>query len=171
MPNKTKNYNLIKPLPEEIYNIEDHNGNMDIIDEQLKKHSQELATAKSKIQKNENNIKSNTDAIRANTDIINDIKSTMNNQSNDNIAVITLDQSNWNSNKTQTVTVAGISDQEDKQIIHISPSLISLTNMSAYNNSCITAISCGNDSITFSAAIIPTCDISVIISYKNIDKI
>ena len=27
MPNKTKNYNLTKPLPEEIYNIEDHNGN------------------------------------------------------------------------------------------------------------------------------------------------
>ena len=35
MPNYTKNYNLKKPLQEEFYNIDDHNGNMDIIDEAL----------------------------------------------------------------------------------------------------------------------------------------
>lgn len=36
MPNYTKNYNLKKPLQEEFYNIDDHNGNMDIIDGVLK---------------------------------------------------------------------------------------------------------------------------------------
>lgn len=36
MPNYTKNYNLKKPLQEEFYNIDDHNGNMDIIDDVLK---------------------------------------------------------------------------------------------------------------------------------------
>lgn len=36
MANFTKNYNLKKPLPEEFYNIEDHNSNMDIIDAELK---------------------------------------------------------------------------------------------------------------------------------------
>lgn len=36
MPNYTTNYNLKKPLQEEFYNIDDHNGNMDIIDGMLK---------------------------------------------------------------------------------------------------------------------------------------
>ena len=40
MPNYTTNYNLKKPLQEEFYNIEDHNGNMDIIDAELKKLSE-----------------------------------------------------------------------------------------------------------------------------------
>lgn len=39
MPNYTENYNLKKPLQEEFYNIDDHNGNMDIIDEELKKRA------------------------------------------------------------------------------------------------------------------------------------
>lgn len=45
MPNKTANYNLIKPLPEEFYNIEDHNSNMDTIDEELKKLNDRELTA------------------------------------------------------------------------------------------------------------------------------
>lgn len=32
----TKNYELVKPSPDDFYNIDDHNGNMDIIDEALK---------------------------------------------------------------------------------------------------------------------------------------
>ena len=36
MPNKTSNFNLTKPLPEEFYNIQVHNDNMDIIDRELK---------------------------------------------------------------------------------------------------------------------------------------
>lgn len=40
MANKTTNYNLTKPLPEEFYDIEVHNENMDIIDEQLKRLSE-----------------------------------------------------------------------------------------------------------------------------------
>lgn len=39
MANFTKNYNLKKPLPDEFYNIEDHNGNMDIVDAELKKRA------------------------------------------------------------------------------------------------------------------------------------
>ena len=39
MPNLTENYKLKKPLPEEFYNIDDHNGNMDIIDAELKKRA------------------------------------------------------------------------------------------------------------------------------------
>ena len=37
MANKTTNYNLTKPLPEEFYDINVHNDNMDIIDAELKK--------------------------------------------------------------------------------------------------------------------------------------
>ena len=36
MPNKTTNYGLTKPLPEEFYDIEVFNANMDLIDETLK---------------------------------------------------------------------------------------------------------------------------------------
>lgn len=36
MPNYTTNYNLKKPLDTENYNVEDQNGNMDIIDAQMK---------------------------------------------------------------------------------------------------------------------------------------
>ena len=36
MPNYTENFNLIKPLPEEYYNIEDFNNNSDTLDEALK---------------------------------------------------------------------------------------------------------------------------------------
>ena len=37
MANKTTNYNLIKPLPEEFYDVGVHNANMDIIDSELSK--------------------------------------------------------------------------------------------------------------------------------------
>lgn len=36
MPNKTNNYKLTKPLPEEFYDVGVHNANMDIIDTELK---------------------------------------------------------------------------------------------------------------------------------------
>lgn len=36
MPNYTPNYNLKKPLPTENYNIDDPNGNMDLLDAALK---------------------------------------------------------------------------------------------------------------------------------------
>lgn len=39
MANKTTNYKLTKPLPSEFYDIEVHNTNMDIIDEELKKRA------------------------------------------------------------------------------------------------------------------------------------
>ncbi|NYV67288.1 hypothetical protein HYI36_18615 [Bacillus sp. Gen3] len=37
MATNTTNYNLKKPAQEDFYNIDDHNGNMDIIDNQMKK--------------------------------------------------------------------------------------------------------------------------------------
>lgn len=42
MPNKTTNYKLTKPLPEEFYDVEVQNTNMDIIDGQLKSISDKL---------------------------------------------------------------------------------------------------------------------------------
>jgi parallel beta-helix repeat protein len=39
MANFTENYKLKKPLQEEFYDIDDHNGNMDIIDAELKKRA------------------------------------------------------------------------------------------------------------------------------------
>jgi len=41
MANKTTNYGLTKPLPEEFYDVNVQNGNMDIIDENLKKISED----------------------------------------------------------------------------------------------------------------------------------
>ena len=46
MANKTTNYNLTKPLPSEFYDIEVHNSNMDIIDEELKALDSASASAK-----------------------------------------------------------------------------------------------------------------------------
>ena len=42
MPNLTENYGLKKPLPEEFYDINVQNENMDIIDEALKTHTHEV---------------------------------------------------------------------------------------------------------------------------------
>ena len=47
MANKTTNYELTKPLAEEFYNVEDQNGNMDIIDAELKKNADSIAKVKS----------------------------------------------------------------------------------------------------------------------------
>ena len=44
MPNYTEYYNLKKPLPNENYNVQDQNDNMDIIGTALKAHDDALAT-------------------------------------------------------------------------------------------------------------------------------
>ena len=44
MANKTTNYDLVKPTPEEFYDINVHNENMDKIDSQLKNRIPSLAT-------------------------------------------------------------------------------------------------------------------------------
>ena len=46
MANKTTNYNLTKPLASEFYDVSDQNGNMDIIDTELKKNADEIAGVK-----------------------------------------------------------------------------------------------------------------------------
>jgi len=56
MPNNTTNYNLIKPLGTENYNINNDNTNMDSIDAQLKVNANGIAT-------NASNITTNTTAI------------------------------------------------------------------------------------------------------------
>lgn len=42
MPNYTENYNLKKPLPNENYNVQDQNDNMDTIDTELKKVNEKV---------------------------------------------------------------------------------------------------------------------------------
>lgn len=161
MPNKTKNYNLTKPLPEEIYNIEDHNGNMDIIDTQLQSQSNIITTVKTQVDKNTKSIKNNSDeieAIKAKTDT---------SSSSDNIATVTLSKDNWDSaTKTQIVNVTGISEKEDYQVVQIAPSLTSLSNIAAYNNAGIIATSYAKNSITFTADLIPQEDIILLVSYE-----
>lgn len=46
MANKTTNFNLTKPLASEFYDVADQNGNMDIIDAELKKNADAIARAK-----------------------------------------------------------------------------------------------------------------------------
>lgn len=46
MPNYTPNYNLKKPLGNENYNVADQNGNMDIIDAQMKTNADAINTHK-----------------------------------------------------------------------------------------------------------------------------
>ncbi|MGN1230669.1 MAG: hypothetical protein ACI4TP_02110 [Anaerotignum sp.] len=43
MADYTKNYNLKKPLPNELYDVEDQNGNMDILDTMLAEHQKNTA--------------------------------------------------------------------------------------------------------------------------------
>ncbi len=42
MPEYTPNYNLKKPLGSEYYNIQDHNDNMDLIDQAMKQNSDSI---------------------------------------------------------------------------------------------------------------------------------
>lgn len=44
MPNRTPNYNLVKPLQTENYNVDDFNGNMDIVDTQIKDKDTRIKT-------------------------------------------------------------------------------------------------------------------------------
>ena len=49
MSTKTKNYELVKPEQSDFYNVDDFNGNMDIIDELLKKREDGAGTADKEI--------------------------------------------------------------------------------------------------------------------------
>ena len=42
MADYTKNYHLKKPLPEEFYDVVDQNGNMDLIDAQMKRNAEDI---------------------------------------------------------------------------------------------------------------------------------
>ena len=42
MADYTKNYHLKKPLPEEFYDVADQNGNMDLIDAQIKRNAEDI---------------------------------------------------------------------------------------------------------------------------------
>lgn len=57
MPNYTSNYNLTKPLQNELYDIDIQNGNMDILDTNLKSVSNVANYAKSKSDTNADNLK------------------------------------------------------------------------------------------------------------------
>lgn len=64
MPNYTPNYNLKKPLGTENYNVEDQNGNMDIIDTTLKNHETLITNAET----NSKNY-TNTEVSKINTQL------------------------------------------------------------------------------------------------------
>ena len=49
MAKNTSNYNLKKPTPEDFYNVEDQNGNMDIIDQELRRLNEDNQNADQKI--------------------------------------------------------------------------------------------------------------------------
>lgn len=46
MPNQTTNYKLTKPLVNEFYDVEVQNGNMDIIDENIKKVADDVKSVR-----------------------------------------------------------------------------------------------------------------------------
>ena len=56
MPNYTANYKLKKPIPTELYDIEIHNDNMDVVDTELKKVSTVANSAESRSKINESTL-------------------------------------------------------------------------------------------------------------------
>jgi hypothetical protein len=70
VPNYTENYNLKKPLGTESFNIEDQNGNMEIIDEALKANEDAIASketpagAQAKVDVHINTVDPHTEYIR-----------------------------------------------------------------------------------------------------------
>lgn len=83
-----------------------------------------------------------------------------------NVVSIALNKDDWDAvSKTQTVSVVGILSEESYQIIQIAPSTISTNNIRAYKEAGILGTSQATNQITFSANIIPTQDIIVLISY------
>lgn len=79
---------------------------------------------------------------------------------------ITLSSSNWDSTaKTQTVTVVGVLADETKQLITPTPALSSQT---AYYNAGILCTNQEADSLTFTAKIIPTADLTVYVTIQEV---
>ncbi|WP_324824977.1 hypothetical protein [Sinanaerobacter sp. ZZT-01] len=69
MAKKTKNYNLTKPEPTDFYDVEVQNGNMDIIDEELKKANENAGDmSKSTYDKNGDGVVDNAEKINGKTD-------------------------------------------------------------------------------------------------------
>lgn len=110
-----------------------------------------------------------SDQIKENSNAIKQLRESSSSSSTSvagNIVPIVLSKSGWSAtSKTQTVSVTGITEEEDYQIIQIAPSMNDINNVIAYNNASITAISQAYGKITFYAEIIPTEDISLLISY------
>ncbi len=81
------------------------------------------------------------------------------------ITTVTLNKNNWDATThTQSISVFGITGNEEHQIIQISPSTTLTSNVTTYNNAGITVVSQLKDKIVFSAKIIPTEDIIVLVS-------
>lgn len=65
MANKTTNFGLTKPLPEDFYDVGVQNENMDIIDEQLKKLSENTPDVSGQITDHNNDSSAHTDIRNA----------------------------------------------------------------------------------------------------------
>jgi hypothetical protein len=99
MPNYTKNYNLKKPLQEEFYNIDDHNGNMDIIDGELKRIADATPDVSGQIAKH------NSDTS-AHPDIRNAVK-----EAKQSAAQAVIDANSYTDQKFSTIPAPDVSGQ------------------------------------------------------------
>lgn len=80
----------------------------------------------------------------------------------------TLSSSGWDSNSTQTVSVAGILADESKQMILPMPVMADLT---AYNDSGILLTAQAANSVTFTATDTPVSDIHVYVCFQSVEVV
>lgn len=66
MPNYTTNYNLVKPGPDDFYNVEDQNGNMDLIDTEMKKITDSVGNLPNLNTEQKNNLVVSINELKAN---------------------------------------------------------------------------------------------------------
>lgn len=80
---------------------------------------------------------------------------------------VVLNSSAWNNQHYQTVTVNGIVENENQQVIEVAPTSASRV---AYNTAGIEAISQGNNSLTFYCKTIPNEDLSVNVAISELSS-
>lgn len=83
------------------------------------------------------------------------------------VTLVTLKSTDW-TNKTQTVTVAGISSDESAQrIIPIAHA----ESRSAYNEAGCMATGQGDGTLTFTCETVPSADLKVWVEVKNVNRL
>lgn len=77
---------------------------------------------------------------------------------------VTLPVTGWSGGKTQTVTVQGVLADETQQVITPTPALAS---QSAYNSAGVICTGQGANSLTFTANITPSTNITLYVTIQN----